>query len=246
MGIVTSATAQGMRPAQEDRMAVVEVDGGLALAVFDGHNGAATAETAARLFPDAFRDSLERYGAGRACVEATIGILREATADRFEGSSASVVHVDERGGTATVGVLGDSPVIVRDAAGEVVLAPVHNTGADPDGAEAAVERGAERMGPYLVDPSTGEGVNLTRTIGDAPLRFLGRTPDVLTVDLGSSSYVVVASDGVVTPDAPSRAGLVSRIERLMDEGADAEAIVDDALASGSDDNVTVVLWRASG
>lgn len=244
MGTVTSATAQGMRASQEDRKVVVAVDGGYALAVFDGHNGDDTAELASRMFPDAFRSSLERHGPGRACVEATIGILREATADRFEGSSASVAHVDERSGKVVVGVLGDSPVIVRDAGGELVLAPVHNTATDPDGAEAAVERGAERMGPYLVDPSTGEGVNLTRTIGDAPLRFLGRTPDALSAELGPSSYVVVASDGLITPAAASLQGLVEHVDGLVTGDADADALVRDALESGSDDNVTVVVWRA--
>jgi serine/threonine protein phosphatase PrpC len=244
-GVVTSATAQGMRSAQEDRYAVVDIaNRGLVLAVFDGHNGAATAHAAALLLPDAFQRSLDLYGDARAAVEAAIGIIREETSDREEGSSVSLVFIDESKGRATVGVLGDSPVLVLERDGRTVLGPLHNTMVNPDDAERAVARGALLMGPYLMDPRTLEGVNLTRTIGDAAFGFLGRTPETLGVDIGPQSYVLVATDGLFSPEAPNPEALVRRLDRLVSEGADARALVDDAIESGSDDNVTVVLWRA--
>lgn len=247
-GSVTSATAQGLRPEQEDRYAVVRVDedrGRWLLAVFDGHNGAQTAEIAAGLVPEVFDRTLTRYGDAKAAIEATIGVLGAETADRSEGSSVSLAYVDGDAGRAVIGVLGDSPVLVRDASGSCVLGALHNTIVNPEDAARAVARGAMMIGPYLCDPQTLEGVNLTRTIGDAELAFLGRAPEMLDAELGPRSFVLVASDGLFSFASPSPDALVERAARLVDEGAGAEDIVADALANGSDDNVTVVLWRAS-
>jgi serine/threonine protein phosphatase PrpC len=154
-----------------------------------------------------------------------------------------VVFVDETSERVYAAVIGDSPVVVRDAEGELVIGPLHNTAANPDDAERAVQRGALLVGPYLVDSDRMEGVNLTRTIGDADLTFLGRSPEVLEAALGPRSFVLVASDGVFTRFAPNPEILMERIAEFVDSGADANALVADALATGSDDNVTVVLWR---
>ena len=246
-GSVTSATAQGLRDAQEDRFAVVSLsdDRGWILGVFDGHNGAAVAELAAQLLPEAFRQALALHHDAKAAVEATIGALRAEAADRYEGSSVSLAFVDERNARVTVGVLGDSPVIVRDAAAACVIGPLHNTFLDPEDAQRAIERGALLVGPYLVRSDTMSGVNLTRTIGDAEFEFLGRTPETVDADLGPESFVLLASDGVFNQDAPDPPALVERMTALVDAGVDAQGLVDDALAKGSDDNVTVVLWRPS-
>jgi serine/threonine protein phosphatase PrpC len=88
-----------------------------------------------------------------------------------------------------------------------------------------------------------EGVNLTRTIGDAELTFLGRTPEVVEFELGANSFVVVASDGLFTRVTPTAEALVARLAELVDAGAGAEEIIEDALASGSDDNITALVWR---
>lgn len=246
-GSVTSATAQGLRDAQEDRLVALRLDGdrGWILGVFDGHNGAAVAELAAQLLPDAFRHAIERHHEAKDAIEATIGALRTDAADRYEGSSVSLAFIDEHDGRITVGVLGDSPVIFRDAAANCVIGPLHNTFLDPEDTQRAVERGAMLVGPYLVRSDTMSGVNLTRTIGDAEFDFLGRTPETVDADLGPESFVLLASDGVFNQTAPGPAALVDRTTTLVDAGLDAQAIVDDALAQGSDDNVTAVLWRAS-
>jgi len=245
-GHVTAGSVQGLREAQEDRFVASRFrDRGWLLAVFDGHNGPGTADVAAGLVEDAFAESFDRYGPGTAAVSATIGKLRDATADRVDGSSASVVFVDEEAGRVFVAVLGDSPVILRDADGELRSAPIHNTATNPTDAERAIERGALLVGPYLVRPDKMEGVNLTRTIGDADLTFLGRTPEMLDATVGADSFVLVASDGVFTRLAATPEMLVARFGQLIDGETEAEALIADALAAGSDDNVTVVLWKGA-
>jgi serine/threonine protein phosphatase PrpC len=243
---ITTESVLGLRDAQEDRYLAKRIEGrGWLLAVFDGHNGPGTAEAAVNLVEDAFVRSIERYGAGTAAVGAAIGILREETSERVEGSSASLVHIDAGAEHAYVAVLGDSPVIVRDGDGGHVVGPVHNTMLNPEDAQRAVERGAQLVGPYLVHPERLEGVNLTRTIGDSELEFLGRTPEVLDVALGPQSFVLVGSDGLYTRLAQTPDVLVSRVAELVGDGADAAELVADALAAGSEDNVTAVLWQAS-
>lgn len=245
-GHVTSGSVQGLREAQEDRFHASRVaDRGWLLAVFDGHNGPETAAAAADRVKEVFERCIDRYGSTGAAVEATVGTLRDENAHRTDGSSASIAFVDEKGGRVYAAVLGDSPVVVRDADGELLMGPLHNTAANPDDAERAVARGALLVGPYLVDSERMEGVNLTRTIGDAELDFLGRTPEVFEAALGRDSFVLVASDGVFTRLAPNPEMLVARFGELIKSGTDAEALVADALAAGSDDNVTVLLWHAA-
>jgi serine/threonine protein phosphatase PrpC len=244
-GQVTSGTVQGLRDAQEDRFCASRFgDRGWLLAVFDGHNGPGTAEAAASRLEEVFERCIGQYGPGTAALEATVGALRDEVAERTDGSSATVVFVDEEKERVYAAVLGDSPVIVRDGDGELAIGPLHNTAANPEDAERAVERGALLVGPYLVDAERMEGVNLTRTIGDADLDFLGRTPEVMEAALGSESFVLVASDGVFTRLAPNPEMLVARFGELIGSGADAESLVADALAAGSDDNITVLVWRA--
>jgi len=216
---------------------------GWLLAVFDGHNGPGTADVAAKRIGEVFARCAEQYGVGPAAVDAAVGAIRDEVAERNDGSSASVVFVDEQEDRAYASVLGDSPVMVRTETDEVAMAPLHNTAANPEDAARAVERGALLVGPYLVDSDRMEGVNLTRTIGDADLTFLGRTPESAQFSLGPRSFVLVASDGMFTFLAPTPDALLSRAADLVDAGLSAEAMVEDALAAGSDDNVTVLLWR---
>ena len=243
-GTVTHATATGRRGAQEDRCAVVRLETGWALAVIDGHGGSGAAQAAADAFEDAIRNSLERGGGGEATVRDTIAALYHVTADFTDGASATVACVDEGAGRLAVAVLGDSPAIVREASGQMVIGPIHNTFFAPEDAAAAQARGAVRVGPYLCDERTGEGVNLTRTIGDAKLTFLGRDPDTFSAELGPGSFVLVASDGIFTASASTPDALAERMGRLVGGGGDAGLVVYDALACESDDNVTAVVWRA--
>jgi serine/threonine protein phosphatase PrpC len=243
-GQVTSGSAQGLREAQEDRFHVCRFgERGWLLAVFDGHNGPGTADVAAKRIRDVFARCAEQYGAGPAAVDAAVGAIRDEVADRNDGSSASVVFVDEENDRAYAAVLGDSPIVVRTATDEMAMASIHNTAANPQDAARAVERGALLVGPYLVDSDRMEGVNLTRTIGDADLTFLGRTPESADFALGPRSFVLVCSDGMFTSLAPTPDALLTRAADLVDAGLGADAMVEDALAAGSDDNVTVLLWR---
>jgi serine/threonine protein phosphatase PrpC len=90
----------------------------------------------------------------------------------------------------------------------------------------------------------GIGLQMARALGDAALdRVLNREPDLLTVELGAESVVLVASDGLLLPLAPADSQLEILMERVR-QGADAEALVQAALAAPTGDNVTVLVWKA--
>ena len=54
----------------------------------------------------------------------------------------------------------------------------------------------------------------------------------------------MCTDGAVDPGHGDSAGPIAQIAKLIEDGADAQAIVDRALAARTGDNVTAVLWRA--
>lgn len=75
--------------------------------------------------------------------------------------------------------------------------------------------------------------------------FLSRQPDVYSVDLGPHSFVIVASDGVLDPfhkDTPSQE---KRLAEMVAKGADAKALVEDALVRKTGDNATALVYRIS-
>lgn len=242
---VTHATAQGPRPAQEDRFVVARLDeapgGPLLIAVMDGHAGSAASDHCADRLEEAVAEALDRDSGPVEALRSAIAVLEGETHEVGAGTSLTAALIAEDG--ATIAVLGDSPAVYRDASGDVGIGPVHNALTDPEGRQAALRRGAEYVGGYLVDADSGEGVALTRVLGDAALGFLERTPEIFTVDLGPDSFVLCVTDGAFTQAARDPDGLVERVTGLVDDGADAEAIVSDALANGTDDNVTAVLWR---
>lgn len=244
---VTHATAQGPRPAQEDRFVAARLDGVSGepwlVAVMDGHAGSAASDHCAERLEGVVVEQLERGERPEEALRSAIAVLEGETRDVGAGTSLTAALISE--GRGTLAVLGDSPAVYRDASGSAGVGPVHNALTDPEGRQAALRRGAEYVGGYLVDAGSGEGVALTRVLGDAGLPFLERTPEVFAVDLGVGSFVLCATDGVFTPAAPDPDGLVEHVTRLVDGGADAEAVVSDALSNGTDDNVTAVLWQAA-
>lgn len=245
-GTVTHATAQGPRPAQEDRFLasrLEEVSGEpWLIAVMDGHAGSAASDLCADRLEAAVREQLGRGEGAEEALRSAIAALEGETREVQAGTSLTAALIE--GGRSAMAVLGDSPLVYRDASGEERIGPVHNALTDPEGRQAALRQGAEYAGGYLVDPASGEGVALTRVLGDARLSFLERSPEVFGAELGTGSFVLCATDGVFTRAAPGPEGLVAHLVELVDGGADAEAIVSDALETGTDDNVTVVLWRA--
>jgi len=247
---LTWATAQGGRHRQEDRAVhkwvETPIGAGWLLAVFDGHRGAASADAAAKSLPGLFQESFvrERGNATRA-LEIVFRSLHGLTEHHPSGSTASVVFIPQDAESVTVAVLGDSPVAVLDAGSSATLGADHNVRTNLQERRAAEARGGLYRAGYLEDSeSPGVGLQIARSLGDVELaRTLDRSPEIDVIPLGGRGIVLVGSDGLLLPGGVTNADQMKRYLTLIEQDADAEAIVADALARAADDNVTAIVWQ---
>ena len=83
---------------------------------------------------------------------------------------------------------------------------------------------------------------MARALGDADLdRVLSREPEIETVSLGGKGIVLAGSDGLFLPGAGPNQDQLARLLNMIHEGADADALVKDALARDTGDNVTAIV-----
>ena len=248
--IVTQFSKQNLRKYQEDASFYRHFkNGDVLLGVFDGHGDDQVSEfvnlTTPYIFsslsreikknpPVAFKELFER--------------LVKKTSHFLSGSTASIVLI--RDNVATIGVLGDSPVIIRTALGDIWKAPEHNVRSNIKERIAAEQRGALIIPKgYLCDkftfPPYREFLQLSRVLGDKNLdRVLSREPEIFQVPLDSHSWIMVCSDGVIDPGHTSDAVLQLLINEIEhDPKFDAEQIVNFASQYEQMDNATVVLAR---
>ena len=252
-GSVSSATAQGARSHQEDCAVSEWIDtragSGWLLAVFDGHRGAATAALAAQSLRSLF---VERYtaqdGDAAAALRDVFKSLHELTQEDLSGSTASVVFIAADAQAATLAVLGDSPIAILDGRGRAHFGPDHNVRSNRQERAAAEARGGVYRGGYLEDGGRpGIGLQMARALGDADLaRILEREPEVETVALGGQGIVVVGTDGLLSPGEGAHSEQLRKILANVQKGSEADAVVADALARDTGDNVTVIVWRSRG
>lgn len=241
----TSATHKGARPYQEDRLFTATYEKGMLLGVFDGHGGHETSHLVSEELPSIFADEIgEPKATPRSALRRTIRRLAEMTKDFLSGTTVSLAYVPYRGRTVTCAVLGDSPIIVRDAAGKVVHSPDHNVRTNPAEEQAVLDRGGFVVGGYAYHNRFGAGLQMARALGDYELRkVLSRKPDIYSVRVGKGSFVAVATDGVLDPSHNSFGEAAGAVVRLLEEGADAQALVDRAVALPTYDNASAIVLR---
>lgn len=243
----TVRTEKGKRPYQEDRHAIITTEHNLIVGVFDGHGGEeVSAFCAANLLPawHAVESNLAcRFDSGK--MAAMFDYLNVRTEHIREGSTASIVIIPKNGDQVTVGILGDSPVLVKQDDGRIVASPQHNVRSNPEEVKAAQSRGGVIHNGYLFNGRgslDSNGLQMSRALGDAWLgTVLSRTPDIYGVTVGKKSFILVGTDGLFDPaheDDPSE-----EIAQNIEDGAEAGDLVDRALAIPTYDNVTAVLVR---
>lgn len=242
---VSTATAQGRRPYQEDRFFTFSSAEGLCFGVFDGHGGDTVADIAQEEFPGMLVDELGEPGATpQDVLLKAFARLNEATKSHYQGSSASVVFLPWSGDLVHVAVLGDSPVVIKRADGSIWHGPDHNVRSNKDEAAAAQARGGFIINGYLTAHFSGPGLQMARALGDVELaKVLSRTPEISTQVLGVGSFVLVATDGAFDPGHENTNEAADEIVALIQSGGDAQAIVNRAVAIPTGDNVTALLVR---
>jgi serine/threonine protein phosphatase PrpC len=243
---ISKATAQGPRSDQQDRYVVTPVKGGQFLAVMDGHGGRETADFAAVVMPSLVEKKFWEFrGDAKQAYTAIFQELAEKSARETSGSTVSAVFLPEGAQVAQVAILGDSPVMIQNSE-KLWMSPLHNARSNLGERRAAIALGAEYQEGYLVDPRMpGQGLQLSRALGDRSLAgILNRNPEVFSIPLGAGSRILLASDGILDSVEIDLEGQLKRLISLIENGKGAQALVDDALARETGDNVTVVIWQA--
>lgn len=245
------ASVFGGRSHQEDRFLVERIavetarisSCGWLFGVMDGHNGSGVADFAAATLREYFsHDLLATNGFIVKALRSTVARLNEETRHQDAGSTLSMVYVPDDEACAYVAVLGDSPVVIRDAEGKLYVGPEHNARSNEKELKGALARGARFDGGYLFDPKQEGyyGLQLTRALGDAPLdRILRREPEIARVKLGEGGWILVATDGLLDPSHTKSADRLKSLVLRIEIGEEAESLVMRCLG----DNATAILWR---
>lgn len=245
---VSHIWAKGARPYQEDRSLIDISNDGLLLAVFDGHGGESTAEFCRANLLLAFNAVADDPTMPTIPnkVRGIFNYLALATNDLREGTTASIVFIPSSLDRAFVGVLGDSPVIIKNKDNEYWHAPEHNVRSNPAEVARVKAAGGTVYGGYAFAPGGGlsaSGLQLSRTLGDSNFSaILSRDPEIFEIELGKDSFVLVGSDGLFDPSHGSD-DAASSIVQLVEKGSDAKVLVQYALGIPTQDNVTAILVR---
>ncbi len=241
---ITSATHQGSRNHQEDRFVVQEDSaGGGFFAVMDGHSGDFVSGFIARNILEIFSKEMTQLKNPEQAILATFAELNSRTRNVGAGSTLSLVLIPPEEDRVYIGILGDSPVILRHG-GKTWVSPEHNARNNESERKAAEARGAVYSNGYLYDGSGECGLQLSRAFGDAALgNILNREPEIFEMALAEGDVIVLATDGVVDPAHQDSSAMAKHVLALAEKHGDAEYLVHDALDRQTRDNVTAIVCR---
>jgi serine/threonine protein phosphatase PrpC len=243
---ILSDSHKGHRSYQEDRLFTSTMPEGTLLAVLDGHGGDECSHFASEELPGLFADEIGEEGATpRTALENSIQKLNIMTQHMGPGSTLSLAFVPAKGEVATCAVIGDSPIIIKDADGKINIGPEHNVRTNYIEMEAARARGGFVEGGYLFQSYDGMGLQMARALGDSHLsKVLSRVPDIYEVKLNAESFIIVASDGAFDPGHYDFKKAAQTVVEMVEKGADAKALVHYAAVDyPTGDNVSVILAR---
>jgi serine/threonine protein phosphatase PrpC len=212
---------RGSRKYQEDRNIVMWQGSALVLAVLDGHGGAQVSEAGKRAIQDiiAADGVIERIGMGVPVRGNAIAqrILREYlnklmirvnlaiddSVSKFTGATCTIAIVFPD--LIAVAYCGDSQCFVIDGStSRVLLASTPHRSQAPAERKRAVALAKSRQAavsyasPYLYCTKSGQGLAVTRGIGDKGLPFVDDTPDIEFMDRepGKAYILACVTDGV--------------------------------------------------
>lgn len=220
---ITVAAEMKFRDYQEDQILVKELKTGeTILGIFDGHGGPWVAKFASKYTPYIVRSTLRVSDNYMDLMFKVIERLNHKTEYMYSGSTTSIVLIDENKTTAYIAILGDSPVIIKDANGNIWRSPEHNINTNKNEVMATkLIDGTIINNGYLFDRYMGMnscGIQMTRSLGDKDLRrVLNRTPEIFEIPINKDSWILLCSDGLINmePMANSFNDILNKIENQL-------------------------------
>lgn len=267
--IISRTTHKGARDYQEDRIFAASSDKGLLLAVFDGHGGDETSQRCLDILPEAFAAVIDNPSLPflNDKMWGMFDFLRIRTDRDESGTTASIVYLPASLDTAVVGVLGDSPVVIRTGEGiiqtrgvhkggpnggvatknEYWKSPEHNVRSNPEEVKRVKAAGGTVFGGYAFPATAGlssSRLQLSRTLGDSYFSsFLSREPEIFEVPIGVGSFVLLASDGVLDPSHESSAAYDEIIGLVGEKGVSDDLVAHAVFTTHTGDNASAILVR---
>ena len=252
-------SVQGNRGNMEDRTLVTALRGerlgdATVVAVFDGHSGAAAAETACEAVPKVLQRTLGALSetALRDPVQVRAAI-KQAFQDRNPsrdldisesiqgpGGSTAVVALFLKG-ELYIANLGDSRAVVVNQGEATRLSYDQKPGDTLEDSKVIARHGRIfTPGPHDI-PRVDGRLAMTRALGDNTIQGVGRRPQVTHVPTHlRHGHLVLMSDGVTDALADSTvANVMQRAPRTLE--AMSQAVVHAAYAKGSMDNITALV-----
>ncbi len=243
---ISSDTHKGRRDYQEDRLFTLTGQEGTLLAIFDGHGGDGVSHLASEQLPAIWADEITAEGATpKAALVNSIQKLNVMTQHYEEGSTISLAFIPAKGDTVSCAVMGDSPIIIKDADGKINISPDHNVRTNYVEAEAAKARGGFVDQGYLFQSYDGMGLQMARALGDSHLnKVLSRVPETYEVKINKDSFIIAASDGCFDPGHYDFKKTAQTIVELVERGQEAKDLVHRAAVDyPTGDNVSCIVAR---
>lgn len=240
---VTVSIRTGPRDCQEDYCFFSYVKqaklNGWLLAVFDGHNGRKTAKLCAeelpRLIKTILTDDPEDF------LTRIAQQLKSLTLDRLSGSTLSLAFVHGSLFSVSIAIIGDSPIYVLDRNGILYRGPEHNVRSNEKERRLAEQRGGVYQDGYIMTPDGTEGLQLSRSLGDAHLGdIISREAEIFSIP--NPRWVLVASDGLFDPGHEKSSEYADAVREQALKHSNAKEIMRWAEARGLEDNATALVW----
>ncbi|VVC06109.1 Protein phosphatase 2C [uncultured archaeon] len=232
---------QNARPYQEDYYFSESHKKYSLMGVFDGHMGGYTAQYLSEHFGKVY--SCLSHEIRENTIYAlfkTFEIMDRHTKNIPEGSTAAVVYIADK--LATVAILGDSRVFIRDADGNIFRSEEHSVKTNSKERKDAERRGGMTGNGYLWASYQFQGLQIamTRSLGDASLRkVLNQIPEIVQVSLGKDSWILACTDGLLNQESK----LEEKVIRMANDGNSAQQIVEELSHDDNFDNSTAILVR---
>lgn len=236
---ITVATAKGSRSYQEDTLINVQMSQGTLLGVFDGHGGDEASQWMSHYFEKNFNDQRDPEAGLRQAFAVAAAMLR----GYGSGTTASVAFIPTDSQDVYTAVIGDSPIIIKTPTG-VWHSPEHNVRTNLAEREAARSRGGQYSGGYIFKSISGQGLQMSRALGDAELYpVVSSDPEFKMVTAAGNGFVLIGTDGLFDPGHHNFKEAAKGVLGLLTLDASAQLLVDSAVALPTHDNVTAILVR---
>jgi serine/threonine protein phosphatase PrpC len=250
---ITTATAKGQRPYQEDTFIAQFMEQGTLLGVFDGHGGDEASQFMFENFAGLFEEALQfphslyenlYIDSLRWAFEQSAAHLKNYDA----GTTASVVFIPNDSRKVYTAVIGDSPIIAKIEDGRGVpsiwVGPEHNVRTNEAERVAATDRGGFYSGGYICKSKFGPGLQMGRALGDASLfPILSTEPEIAQVTVAPMGFILIGSDGLVDPAHYDFKKEAEQVIARVSQDDDAQALVDRAVLLETGDNATAILVK---